>query len=149
MTFTSFRYAVRDVGGEKVREWCERQRPLLLFPVAANKMLQSDLSYVRTCVRKHTHTHTQRAGRLPDRLSRALLWRLSRPQDEWADLRRKRGKNKSLAFKSQRFVSRELQDGRVQCVINTCSCFSLSPCVCLLNDVHMQTNRFSKCMYVT
>lgn len=60
-------------------------------------------------------TRAQRAVRLPDRLSHALLWRLSRPQDEWPDLRtEKRKTNKPLAFKSQRFVSPWLQDGRVQ-----------------------------------
>lgn len=30
--------------------------------------------------------------------------------------KRKEGKNKPLAFKSQRFVSHWLQDGRLQCV---------------------------------
>lgn len=51
------RYALRDVGGEKVRKWCERQRPPLPFHVAANKMLQL---YVRNCMRKHTRAHTNK-----------------------------------------------------------------------------------------
>lgn len=42
-------------GGGYVTKWCKRQRPLLLFPVASNKMLQSDLWCVHSCMRTHTY----------------------------------------------------------------------------------------------